>query len=136
VKRALLAILTVGLSLNVVAKPFAAWLVDPSRSGGASIEVRPDPENPNNYTWRLVAGDGALLATMKQPDVARGLTVNFGQCKISGLLRHDVLALVKHRKGKEWSEDVRSVWVADPSARAFVPHNPKRVACRNEGHGV
>lgn len=137
-KRALLAILTFGFSLSILAqgKPFAGWLLNPSRPGGASIEVWADPANPKNFTWRLVAAGGALLAEMKQPDVPRGLTVNLGQCKVSGLLRQDVLALVKHRKGEEWSPDVRSVWVADPDARAFVPHNPRGVACHNEGYGV
>jgi hypothetical protein len=138
VKQVFLAVLTIVLSSSAVAqaKPFAGWLLDPSRSGGASIEVWPDPANPRKFTWRLVAPDRALVAEMPQPDVPRGLTVNFGQCKVSGVLRQDVLAFVKHRKRQEWSHDVRRVWVADLDAKAFVPHDPKGVACRNEGYGV
>ena len=138
VKRALVLIVTAEISLGVTAqdKPFAAWVLDPTKSSGTSIEVWPDQENPKTFAWRIVAPNGDLLATMKQPEVPRGLAVNFGQCKVAGVLRDDIFALVKHHKAKEWSLDVRSGWVADPGVKAFVPRIPKGVVCRNEGYGV
>lgn len=115
---------------------YAAWLIDPSNSSGPSMQVWRESTSSRSFTWRLLAGDGALLAEQKQPAIPRGYSLNFGQCKVGDELRDDVLAIVKHGRTREWSGDVRAVWVADPKARAFVPMPVRGVVCRDEGFGL
>ena len=115
---------------------YAAWLLDASRTDGPSMQVWRESETSTVYTWRLVAGDGTLLAHKDQPRIPKGYTLNFGECRIAGKLRHDVLAIVRHRPKREWSADVRAVWVASPGQRAFVRRSKQGVTCRDEGFGI
>jgi hypothetical protein len=117
-------------------KPFVAWLVSPADSNGASIEVWPTLNNKRAFVWRLLSSGGTLLAEMKQPALPSGYTVNYGECKINGVLRQDVIAIVRHAEQREWSSDLRGFWFADEKARAFIKAQPKQVQCRNEGYGV
>lgn len=117
-------------------KPFVAWLVSPAESSSASVEVWPAPRDRLLFVWRLVSAHGTMLAEMKQPVVPSGYTVNYGECKVNGVLRQDVIAFVRHTERREWSSDIRDFWFADTKAKAFIKARPKRVTCRNEGYGV
>lgn len=94
------------------------------------------PRDGNVFVWRLVSSRGVLLAEMEQPVVPSGYTVNYGECKVNGVLRQDVIAIVRHTQRREWSSDLRGFWFADGKAKAFIKAQPKQVMCRNEGYGV
>jgi len=137
-KRPLFAICILGFAAVVMAqaKPFAAWALRPKQAAGYSVEVWRNANDRQRFAWRLVAPDGNVVAAMPQPVVPPGYVVNHGECRVAGVLRHDVLALVKHRSKVEWSGDIRAVWIASPEAKAFSPRSPAGVVCRNEGYGV
>ncbi|WP_127478453.1 hypothetical protein [Sulfurivermis fontis] len=117
-------------------KSFVIWLVTPAESSSASVEVWPAPGDRQSFVWRLVSAGGTILAEMKQPVVPPGYSVNYGDCKVNGVLRHDVIAFVRHAESREWSSDIHSFWFVDAKAKAFTKSRPKQVTCRNEGYGV
>lgn len=135
------AIIVVALLLSVAPTYaqedlYAAWLLHDRRADGPSVQVWRESETSTVYHWRLIAGDGALLARMDHPRIPMGYTLNFGECRIAGKLRQDVLAIVRHRPKREWSADVRAVCVASPRQLAFVRRSPQGVTCRDEGFGI
>jgi len=115
-------------------KPFVAWLIEPQRSGSASIEVWDTPSG--RRTWRLVGPGGVVLAEMNQPEVKPGYEFNWGGCRIGSESKDGVIALVRHSENQEWSADIAAVWLADAKNRRFVAIDPKGMTCRNEGYGV
>jgi hypothetical protein len=117
----------------VVAKNqnFAGWLIYPTQAGSPSIEL-PTERGP----WRLLRPDGVLIVEMGQPRLKPGYTFNFGECRIGGVIRHDLVAMVRHVKAREWSKEVEAVWIADPKAGRFIAQSGKNFDCRNEGYGV
>jgi hypothetical protein len=129
------SVLAVGLNAQAQTKPHAAWLIQPTELASPAVEVWRS-ETTNRLVWRLVSSDGKVLAEMPQPTVPRGFTVNFGQCKLEGMLRDDVLVIVRHKSGQEWSSAVKGVWLAEPRTKAFVALGSQNVECRNESYGV
>ncbi|WP_395668973.1 hypothetical protein [Rhodoferax sp.] len=118
------------------AKPFASWLISPGETKSAAVEVWPETSGEKQSFWRLVSSSGTILAEMKQPMVPSGYTLNYGECKVSGVLRYDTIAIVRHSSQKEWSSDLRGVWIPDENAKSFVKAQSKLVKCRNESYGV
>ncbi|MBI2746250.1 MAG: hypothetical protein HYX45_11760 [Burkholderiales bacterium] len=121
------------ISSAVVAKDqnFVGWLIYPTQAGSPSIEL-PTERGP----WRLLRPDGSLIVEMTQPRLKPGYTFNFGECRIGGVIRHDLVAMVRHVNAREWSKEVEAVWIADPEARHFIAQFGKNIECRNEGYGV
>lgn len=126
------------LSTSVTAHPEAdvAWLIFPQVRPSAAVEVKASRPNSHERVWRLISADRKILAEMPQPSIPAGYGINYGECKIDGVLRHDILAFVKHRQNLEWSRNVRRLWQADPVAGKFRPVTSSNVECRNEGYGV
>ena len=116
--------------------PYVSWLIDPGESSSAKIEVWPAPTPIKNYVWRLLSSDGVILAEMPQPDIPSGYTVNYGECNIDGVLRHNVIAIVRHTEKREWSKDVLSMWLANAEAKSFAKGSTHQATCRNERYGV
>jgi hypothetical protein len=112
-------------------KNFVAWLIYPQIRGSAVITL-PTKNGP----WRLVAPDKSLIAEMKQPALKDGYSFNYGNCRVDGVLRQDLIAMVRHAANKQWSRDVSSIWIADPAAKKFVRRDPRGVDCKNERYGV
>jgi hypothetical protein len=110
---------------------FAGWLIYPEQAQSPGIEL-PTERGP----WRLLRADGSLLAEMHQPRLKPGYTFNFGQCRINGFIRDDMIAMVRHVKVSEWSKDVMTVWIADPKTGRFNVQSGRNIECRNEGYGV
>ena len=125
-----LALLLAGQFANAAER--TAWLIYPGVAESPSIEML--PEQPG--TWRLKSRRGQVLAAMTQPALPSGHTVNYGQCKVAGLLRDDVLAFVRHEPGAKWSTNVFKLWIANPATRAFEVAKTEGVSCLNEGYGV
>ncbi|MDR2000160.1 MAG: hypothetical protein LBP94_01315 [Zoogloeaceae bacterium] len=134
--RLIFLLLMTALSSSVTAqeKPFVAWLPNLNRPE-LSIEVWSDPAAQTSFIWRLVSGSN-VLTEMKQPPLPDGFVVNFGECKIDGVLRNDVLAIVKHSQGIEWSENIHQLWVANVETKSFVLHTSKGTICRSEDYGI
>ena len=112
-------------------KSFVGWLIYPTQAGSPSIEL-PTDRGP----WRLLRPDGVLIVEMGQPRLKPGYTFNFGECRIGGVIRHDLVAMVRHVKAREWSKEIEVVWIADPKAGSFIAQSGKNIECRNEGYGV
>lgn len=110
---------------------FVEWLIYPAQAESPGIEL-PTESGP----WRLLRADGSLLAEMHQPRLKPGYSFNFGQCRINGFIRDDMIAMVRHVKVREWSKDVITVWIADPKTGRFTVHTGRNIECRNEGYGV
>ncbi|MBI2744211.1 MAG: hypothetical protein HYX45_01385 [Burkholderiales bacterium] len=121
------------ISGAVVAKNqnFVGWLIYPTQAGSPSIEL-PTERGP----WRLLRPDGTLLAEMAQPRLKLGYTFNFGECRIGGVIRHDLVAMVRHVNTREWSKEVVTAWIADPKAGRFISLSGRGIECRNEGYGI
>lgn len=117
-------------------KPFLSWLISPADSNSANVEIWPTLTDEQGFVWRLISSDGTLLAEMKRPALPSGYTFNYGDCKVNGVLRQDVIAIARHAKHREWSSDLRGFWFIDAKAKAFIKALPKQVQCRNEGYGV
>jgi hypothetical protein len=123
----------VAVSGNAIAQKqdYVGWLIYQGEKQSPAIEL-PTERGP----WRLVHHDGTLIAEMPQPPLKKGYSFNFGECRIDGLSRNDIIAMVRHSKAVEWSKDVAAVWVSDPKAKQFVARRGRGVECRNEGYGV
>jgi len=121
------------ISGAVVAKDqnFVGWLIYPTQAGSPRIEL-PTERGP----WRLLRPDGELIVEMAQPRLKPGYTFNFGECRIGGVIRHDLVAMVRHVNAREWSKEVEAVWIADPKTGRFIAQSGKNIECRNEGYGV
>jgi hypothetical protein len=112
-------------------RSFVGWLIYPGQKQSPAIDL-PTQQGP----WRLVRHDRSLIAEMPQPPLRNGYTFNFGECRVSGAVRHDLIAMVRHSKAREWSNDVAAVWVAEPNAGQFMARKIEGIECRNEGYGV
>lgn len=121
------------ISGAVVAKDqiFVGWLIYPTQAGSPSVEL-PTEGGP----WRLLRPDGVLIVEMAQPRLKPGYTFNFGECRIGGVVRHDLVAMVRHVNAREWSKEVEAVWIAAPKAGRFTAQSGNNIECRNEGYGV
>lgn len=114
-------------------KPFVSWLISPSNSTSAAVEIWPDGKS---FVWRLVSSHGETLVEMKQPVTPRGYTINYGECKVNGVFRQDVIAIVRHIENREWSKDIHSLWFPDAKAKSFIKGDPRQATCRNEDYGI
>ena len=108
-----------------------AWLIHPSAKNSPAIEL-----STKEGLWRLLGGDRTLLVEMKAPPLKKGYVLNFGDCRIEGVLRHDFVAMVRHKPGREWSPEVFAIWIADPEKKKFRRQPGKGVECRNELYGI
>lgn len=52
------------------------------------------------------------------------------------MLRHDLVAMVRHKIGREYSHEVSAIWITDPEKKKFRQQSGKGVKCRNESCGV
>ncbi|MEK8051463.1 hypothetical protein AACH10_14515 [Ideonella sp. DXS22W] len=116
-------------------KPWANWLIRREAGDGWSVEITNDSRTGSGH-WRLLDAASTEVARLAAPPLPKGHDLNLGQCKINGQLRDDVIAIVQHRKGVEWSRSVAKAWIADPKARAFSPTPTQAITCRNEGVGL
>lgn len=132
----LVRIIGFGLCVSLVCTAYAnsSWLINPSVNNSAAIEIH--SKESEGRVWRLVLRDKTLVAEMRQPIVPKGFEFNYGQCKIAGVIRDDLIAVVKHNPKVEWSEQVLDAWFADVAGRKFVHHYPVGMTCRNEGFGL
>lgn len=111
----------------------SAWLIYPDKE--ASPVVR-EMHCLKNKEFRLADPSGKIIASMPLPEIRAGYEFSRGECRLNGIIRNDVIAVVRHGEGSEWSVDVLKAWVADPVARAFVPLPVKGLACLNIGYGI
>jgi hypothetical protein len=128
---ALLLLVIVGNSALGQKQSFVGWLIYPSQKHSPAIDL-PTEQGP----WRLLRHDRSVITEMPQPPLKKGYTFNFGECRVNSTIRHDLIAMVRHSKSREWSKDVAAVWVADPEVGQFVQREGSGVECRNEGYGV
>jgi hypothetical protein len=127
----LLALIAYSASTLAKDQSYAGWQIYPGAKGSPTIEL-PTGQGP----WRLLHHDGSLIVEIPQPSLKRGYIFNFGECRIDGVLRQDLIASVRHVATVEWSEDVSEIWIADPKEKRFVRRGGNGVRCRNEGYGV
>jgi len=111
---------------------YGGWLIYPRERPSPIIEL-PTEKGP----WRLLRHDRSLIVEMPQPPLKKGYTWNHGECRIDGVFRHDLIAMVKYSNGPgwDWSKDVAALWIADPKAKRFVPHPVRGVECNNQSSG-
>jgi hypothetical protein len=128
---ALLLLVIVGNSALGQKQSFVGWLIYPSQKQSPAIDL-PTEQGP----WRLLRHDRSVITEMPQPPLRKGYTFNFGECRVNSTIRHDLIAMVRHSKSREWSKDVAAVWVADAEVGRFVEREGTGVECRNEGYGV
>lgn len=117
-------------------KPETAWLIYPSKKESPAVEIWRAKTKANEFVWRLLSHDGRIIAKMKEPHTPKAYAFNYGQCRVNGILRDDILAIVKHNESIEWSLDVQDAWLADPKAEAFIRVPAKGIECLNEGYGT
>ena len=118
-------------------RPKAAWLIYPQMRGDSPrIEIWATPGRPSAFVWRLKASNGLLLAELAEPTPKETYSFSQGECRIDGVLRWDIIAMVKHSENKEWSQQVEQVWIADPINKRSVVRDGRNVECLNEGYGV
>lgn len=111
----------------------SAWLIYPDKE--TSPVVR-EMHCLKNKEFRLADSSGKTIASMPLPELRPGYEFSRGECRLNGIIRHDIIAVVKHGEDTEWSVDVINAWVADPLAKAFVPMPVKGLACLNIGYGI
>src|SRR5262245_36640356 len=90
-------VLSVSSSLSFAQQQnFVAWLI---YRGQDELKQSPAIELPTrNGPWRFVRRDGSLIAEMPQPALKTGYSYNFGDCRVDGVWRHDLIAMVRHSK--------------------------------------
>lgn len=130
-RRALLSLALISGAVDAKDQNFVGWLIYPTQAGSPSIEL-PTERGP----WKLLRPDGTLIVVMAQPRLKPGYIFNFGECRIAGVIRHDLVAMVRHVNAREWSKEVEAVWIADPKEGRFIVQSSKDIECRNEGYGV
>lgn len=135
-RRLAFLLLFVVTGVGAQTKPEVAWLIYPEGPRGPAIEVWASSPGSKQFVWRLMSSEGVQLVEMPEPPKPQGYSYNHGQCKVAGRLRYDVIALVKHSEGRQWSRDVSRLWIASPDKRAFLPADTRDVSCLNEGWGV
>jgi hypothetical protein len=114
-------------------KMFVGWLIAPEQHPSPSVdEIR----YPDRKLWVLRSAEGVVVAIMRVPSLRKGFEYNYGDCKLSGLNRMDVIASVRHQRYAEWSSAVDRAWVIDPTNAEFRAISPKGIICRNESYGV
>ena len=118
---------------NADEKPFVAWLIYPHIANSPVLEVW---RFSYGSVWRFNKNDKSQIAEIKEPPLTPGYTFNYGECKINHQLRNDMIAMVKHTDGREWSEQVLNIWIADPAAKSFTKTSGEGVSCRNESYGI
>ena len=127
--------ITTNAEIPLGGKEFVGWLIyqdDRADTSPSVSEIRFQKEK----LWVLRNKKGNLLASMRVPDLSKGFEYNYGNCKVDGVYRNDVIAVVKHRRNKEWSSVVNRSWIIDPTKPGFESVTPKGIICRNEGYGV
>ncbi len=118
-------------------RPETAWLIYPQMKGDSPrIEIWATSGGSSRFVWRLKASNGSLLAEVPEPTPKKTYSFNQGECRIDGVLRWDIVAMVKHSEKREWSQQVEQVWIADPNNKRFVIRDGRGVECRNESYGV
>ena len=115
--------------------PRTAWLIYPGVPESPAIDGSSKMPS-DNVTWRLKSRQGKVSVEKTQPRVPTGYAINFGQCKVDGEIRDDLLAFVRHAPGRQWSTQLSSLWIADPARRSFRVAKTEGVTCLNEGYGV
>ena len=130
-RRVLFSLALISGAVHAKDQSFVGWLIYPTQAGSPSIEL-PTERGP----WRLLRPDGMLIVEMAQPRLKPVYTFNFGECRVGDVIRHDLIAMVRHVGAREWSKEVEAVWIADPKAGRFIAQSGRNIECRNEGYGV
>ena len=113
-------------------KSFAQWTIYLDREDSPILE---EEHCGSQRKWVLRSHTGVLVDQMTVPELPKGSEVNYGDCRINGVLRRDLIAIVKHSPRMEWSRKVRRVWMVSAQQK-IMEASTAGVECRNEGYGV
>lgn len=111
----------------------SGWLIYPEKDASPTIK---EMHCGKEKTFRLVTSGDILLATMPVPELPAGYEFNHGECRLDGVIRNDIIAMVRHKDDGEWSTDILKAWIADPVAKEFRPFPVKGIICLNIGYGI
>ena len=137
VRLMMLQILIYAPAVMAQPRPEAAWLIYPQMKGDSPrIEIWANSGVSSRFVWRLKASNGSLLTEIPEPTLKKAYSFNQGECRIDGILRWDIVAMVKHEESSEWSKHVEQIWIADPNSRRFIARDGRGVECRNENYGI
>jgi hypothetical protein len=104
------------------------WRIKPSDRGSpVAAEIRCGGDK----FWVVKSARGTELAKMPVPALAAGETFNYGECVARETLHHDIVAMVKHQPGQEWSSEVSQAWKIRGTGPYFTPLRVRGIRCRN-----
>jgi len=111
----------------------SGWLIYPEKD---KSPVAQEVECGKEKMFRIAASDGNIIASMPVPKLPEGYEFNHGECRLNGIPRNDIIAIVRHSSEKELSTDVLNAWIADPETKSFRPVSVKGLSCFNTGYGI
>ena len=113
-------------------KEFVGWLIYPGNKNSPSLE---EEHCGSHKEWILKNKAGAVVDQMPVPGLPKGTVFNYGQCRVNGIYRDDIIAIVAHSARVEWSGKIRKAWLVSPELK-IVGASTAGVECHNEGYGV
>lgn len=114
-------------------KELSGWLIYPEKENSPVVQ---EIDCGEEKLFRIVDYSGKTIASMPVPRLPKGYELNHGECQLDGVIRNDIVAIVRHSSEKEISYDVLNAWVADPETKSFRPISVKGLSCFNTGYGI
>lgn len=114
-------------------RELSGWLIYPEKENSPVVQ---EIECLEGKKFQIVDYSGKIIASMPVPRLPKGYELNHGECQFDGVIRNDIIAIVRHSSKKEISYDVLNAWVADPETKSFRPISVKGLSCINTGYGI